>query len=167
MVSQTSNDHAGSDVGAGRLARTLDDTDRQIVRELVADGRMSMRILADRVHISRANAYTRVERLVADGVIRGFTAQVDHELMGLGTSAYVTLNIEQTAWRNFSEQVRHLPEIEHVALVGGEYDVLLLVRAVDNAALRHVILEQLLLLPGVTSSRTLLIFEEVARQVIR
>ena len=69
-------DHMSSDLPlaaapAGRLAADLDDVDRAIIRELIADGRLSIRTLAERVRISRTNAYARVERLMADGVITG------------------------------------------------------------------------------------------------
>jgi len=57
----------------------LDATDRQIIDELTNDGRVSIRMLADRTHISRANAYARVERLTSCGVIRGFTARIAHD----------------------------------------------------------------------------------------
>ena len=67
-----------------------------------ADGRISIRALAERLHISRTNAYARLERLMADGVITGFSAQVDPEPAGFGTSAYVALTIEQNAWRDVS-----------------------------------------------------------------
>ena len=55
----------------------MDDTDRQIIEALRADGRMSMRALADLVHISRANAYARVSRLEREGVITGYAALID------------------------------------------------------------------------------------------
>ena len=48
----------------------------------------------------------------------------------------------------------------HVALVGGEFDVVLLVRARDNADLRRVVLDEVQAIEGVTSTRTLLIFDE-------
>ena len=68
----------------GRSARALDDVDRRILAELTRDGRVSVRTLAERVHVSRANAYARVDRLVGDGVITGYTAQIDPERAGLG-----------------------------------------------------------------------------------
>ena len=52
----------------------LDDLDRQIVAALRADGRLSMRALASELHISRANAYARVDRLERSGVITGYSA---------------------------------------------------------------------------------------------
>ena len=53
--------------------RPLDDADRRILGELVRDARTSIRTLAERIHVSRANAYARVDRLLADGVITGFS----------------------------------------------------------------------------------------------
>lgn len=142
------------------MADALEPTDRRIVEELTRDGRMSMRALAERLHVSRANAYARVERLRASGVIRGFRADVDPMASGLATSAYVTLNVRQTDWRDIRAQLRALPGVVHIALVGGEFDVIMLVRARDNAGLRALVLDQLQSIPGVLSTRTLLVFEE-------
>ncbi|MFF6803772.1 Lrp/AsnC ligand binding domain-containing protein [Streptomyces sp. NPDC012616] len=146
---------------AGRTAVPLDDIDRQILGRLLEDGRISVRSLAEQVHISRANAYTRIGRLVAEEVITGFTAQLDAQRAGLGTSAYVTMSIEQNAWRDISRELRRIPYVEHVALVTGDFDVLVLVRAPDNLALRKVVLESVQAVPGVRSTRTWLVFDEV------
>ncbi|MFF4586020.1 Lrp/AsnC family transcriptional regulator [Streptomyces sp. NPDC001388] len=146
---------------AGRTAVPLDDIDRQILSRLLLDGRISVRALAEQVHISRANAYTRIGRLVAEDVITGFTAQLNAQRAGLGTSAYVTMGIEQNAWRDISRELRGIPYVEHVALVTGDFDVLVLVRAPDNLALRQVVLEKIQGIPGVRSTRTWLVFDEV------
>jgi len=138
----------------------LDDIDRRILSELEADGRLSGRALAERVTISRANAYARFERLVADGVITGFTARVDPVKVGLTTSAYVAMTVRQNNWRDLQAQLRAIPEVRHMALMGGEFDVMLLVRAADNNALRRVVLEELQTIPGVLSTKTFLIFED-------
>jgi DNA-binding Lrp family transcriptional regulator len=111
------------------------------------------------VHVSRANAYARINRLVEDGVIRGFGARVDHERAGHGTSAYVTLKIVQNSWRTVRAQLRQLPGASHIALVGGDFDVLLLVHTPDNRALRELVLTRLQAIPEVLSTRTLLVFE--------
>jgi len=60
----------------GQMA-ALDDIDFRILAALRADGRLSMRALAEKLHISRANAYTRVERLESSRVITGSTATIN------------------------------------------------------------------------------------------
>lgn len=144
----------------GRSAGRLDEVDRAIIAELLRDGRISVRALAEHVHISRANAYARLARLLDDGVITGFTAELAPPKAGLGTSAYVSVTIEQNTWRAVSARLQDVPYIEHFALVGGDYDVLILVRTPDNAVLRHVVLERIQDIPGVRATRTWLVFEE-------
>jgi DNA-binding Lrp family transcriptional regulator len=159
-VSQETNAGGGPAGAAGRSVGPLDEVDRRILDELVRDGRMSMRTLAERVHVSRTNAYARVERLLRDSVITGFRAQVAPELAGLGTSAYIALTIEQNTWREVSAELARIRYIEHAALLGGEHDVLALVRAPDNATLRDVVLGRVQSIAGVLSTRTWLVFEE-------
>ncbi|MFB8217554.1 Lrp/AsnC family transcriptional regulator [Streptomyces anulatus] len=141
-------------------ARPLDSIDRDILRILQTDGRASIRSVAERVHVSRANAYARINRLVEDGVIRGFGARVDHERAGQGASAYITLKIVQNSWRTVREQLQALPGATHIALVSGDFDVLLLVHTPDNRALRELVLTRIQSIPEVLSTRTLLVFEE-------
>ncbi|AOW94058.1 transcriptional regulator [Rhodococcus sp. WMMA185] len=138
----------------------LDATDRRIIRELVADGRISIRALAEKTHISRAHAYMRIGRLQDAGIIEGFTTHIAHDKAGLGSSAFIALSIKQDSWRGIASQLRNLPFVEHYSLLGGDFDVLVLVRSPDNRALRHLVLEQLQGLEGVLSTKTWLIFEE-------
>jgi DNA-binding Lrp family transcriptional regulator len=143
--------------------RPLDRIDRAILRLLQQDGRASVRSVAERVHVSRANAYARIARMVEDGVIRGFTARVDHERAGQGASAYITLKIVQNSWRTVRGQLLELPGVEHMALVSGEFDVLMLVHTVDNRALRELVLNRIQSIPDVLSTHTLLVFDETDR----
>lgn len=153
------NDRPPNDARPGRCA--VDETDLRIVAALQRDGRMSVRSLAQEVHVSRAGAYARLERLREQGVITGFSAVVSPEKVGLGTSAYVSVSIEQNSWRQVAGALRALPGVEQVALVGAEFDVLVQVRTRDNHELRDVVLEHIQAIPGVQATRTWLIFEEL------
>ncbi|WP_066640619.1 Lrp/AsnC family transcriptional regulator [Serinicoccus hydrothermalis] len=160
---RSSGDRPGGARPAGQVAADLDDTDRAIVAELRRDGRLSVRALAERVHISRATAYTRLERLHRDKVITGYAAQVDPDKLGLATAAYVSVSIEQGSWREVLDALEVLPGVERVALVGAEFDMLVEVRARDNHELRDVVLGRIQGVPGVRATRTWLIFEEWER----
>jgi DNA-binding Lrp family transcriptional regulator len=146
---------------ARQSAVALDDIDRAILCQLEADGRLSMRTLAERVRVSRSNAYARVQRLVSEGVITGFTVRTDPVRAGLGTTAYVLLNVDQTFWREVSARLRDVPYVAHLAIVGGDVDMMMLVRAPDNVALRDVVLARVHAIEGIRSTRTWLVFEEV------
>src|SRR5918996_538956 len=146
--------------GTAPPPRPLDAIDQDILQMLQAAGRASIRSVAERVHVSRANAYARINRLIEDGVIRGFGARVNHERAGHGTSAYITLKIVQNSWRTVRDQLRGMPEASHIALVSGDFDVLLLVHTEDNRSLRELVLTRIQAIPEVLSTRTLLVFEE-------
>ncbi|GAA2113188.1 Lrp/AsnC family transcriptional regulator [Actinomadura alba] len=145
---------------ARQLAPALDDIDQRIVAELSLDGRLSIRTLAERLNISRANAYSRIDRLTRDKIIRGFSACLDPAKIGLSISAYLTLTIEQNSWREVRDRLRRLPAIHHFAFTGGEFDVIALVRVPDQTSLRRLVFDDLHSIPGVRSTRTLLIFDE-------
>ena len=147
---------------AGRSASDLDEVDYAILEALAADGRASVRTLAERLHISRSNAHNRIARLRDEGVLTGFTASIDPHRAGLGTSAYVLLTLEQPRWRDVTSALRNIPHVEHIALVSGEFDVLVLVRTPDNATLREVVLERIQAVESVRGTHTWLIFEESA-----
>lgn len=139
----------------------LDDIDKRILAELTKDGRASVSAVAEAVHISRAHAYSRISKLTGSGVLTRFTALVDPVKAGLRSSAYVTLKVRQQSWRELKEVLRKIPEVHHVALVGGSFDVILLVRAEDNLHLRQVIFDQLQSAPGVLDTQTFLVFEDL------
>jgi DNA-binding Lrp family transcriptional regulator len=127
---------------------------------LVDDGRMSVNELAARAGVSRATAYARYDRLVADGVIRGFRADVDPHAIGLDVAAMILINVEQGSWPTTRDKVSRLPGVEYVAMTSGEFDFVLLVRMPDIAALRDVVLYRLQGMPEVRSTHTIFVLDE-------
>lgn len=143
-------------------SRPPDATDLAILRELTRDGRISINELAQRVNLSRTNAYARVARLRDDGVIEAFTVRVDPKKVGLPVAALVAVNVEQKDWRRLREKLDSFEEIEYYAFTTGEFDLVLLVRAPDNDTLRDVILERLSAIEGVRTTTTFVILDDVA-----
>ena len=95
---------SGSEVG-GQKVGPLDGVDMRILSELRDDGRISMAVLAERVNISRAGVYTRVQSLISTGVISGFSARVDPEKVGLGSCALVFVTVHPQAWEPFRDKI--------------------------------------------------------------
>ncbi len=148
------------------LTRPLDEIDRALLELLVDDGRLSINDLAQRTNISRATAYSRFDRLRQDGVITGFTATVDSAKIGLPITALILVNVEQHEWRAAREQVAELPGLEYLAFTSGGFDMVLLVRVPDIAALRDVVLVQLHGMAHVKSTQTIFVLDE-QRQSVR
>jgi Lrp/AsnC family leucine-responsive transcriptional regulator len=145
------------------VRRTLDAVDRRILAVLAEEGRLSVNELAARAGVSRATAYSRFDRLTADGVISGFRADVDPAALGLHVAAMILVNVEQGAWPETRDRVSRLPGVEYVALTSGGFDFVLFVRAPDIAALRDVVLYRLQGMPEVKATQTIFILDEDRR----
>ena len=76
----------------------MDDIDRQIVALLRQDARRSFQSIGLRVALSAPAVKRRVDRLEADGVIRGYSAQVDPGRFGWGTVSYTHLTLPTTPY---------------------------------------------------------------------
>src|SRR5699024_802769 len=93
----------------------LDDTDRAIIAHLRADGRLSNVALAEKVHLTPGPCLRRVQRLEAEGIIRGYEARVDPAALGrafkvildleLSTYDHVTVERVESALTGFDEVV--------------------------------------------------------------
>lgn len=138
----------------------MDAVDHAMLDVLRADARVSVRDLAAQVGISRASAYARLNKLLESKVVRGFTIDVDPAALGLGVSAYVHVRIKQNSWKSFRKKAWALEEAAHVALVAGDFDCVMLVRARDTSHLRDLVLERVQSLPEVLATQTVLVFEE-------
>ncbi|MCM3656923.1 Lrp/AsnC family transcriptional regulator [Agromyces mediolanus] len=139
----------------------LDDIDRRIVAELSQDGRLSVRTLAERVHVSRTAAHNRLQALQRRGVISGFGAQIDRKAIGLEISALVVVRIGDVPWEQIVEQLATLPFVEKVQAVSGDIDIILTVSAPDHEQLSQAILRDIHDMPGVVSTRSHLILAEI------
>lgn len=142
---------------------SLDDIDRRLLSVLATDGRISVNELASKANVSRATAYARFDRLQSSGAVKGFQAMVDPSALGYTIAALILLNVEQQYWREVPKKLLSLPGVEYVAFTSGQFDMVLIVRAPDIAALRDVVLVKLHGMREVKSSETIFILDE-ARQ---
>ena len=111
------------------MIRPMDDIDRQIVALLRQDARRSFQSIGLRVSLSAPAVKRRVDRLEADGVVRGYTASIDPGRFGWGTHAFVALSCEgRMAAAEVREAVERHPEVEAAYTVAGEASAMLRVR---------------------------------------
>src|SRR6185437_4804925 len=110
------------------------------------------------------NAYTRFEALRADGVIRRFTAEIDHQRTGLGIVALIFVTVRQQMWRQFRAQLAQMPEVEYCAITTGQHDAMIQVRMADVAEVHAMVTERLANIPAVKATETVFILDEVLRR---
>ena len=97
----------------------MEDIDRQIVGLLARDGRMSFTDLARETGLSVSAVHQRVRRLQKRGVIKGYSAVLDHEAVGLPLTAFVSIKpIDPSAPDDAPEKLAHLDRDRGVPLGG-------------------------------------------------
>ena len=144
--------------------RELDKIDRNILRILQEEGRISFTELGDRVGLSTTPCTERVRRLEKAAVIRGYHAALDPDAVGAGHIVVVQVLLTSTTehdLRRFNEAVRRIPEIESCHMIAGDFDYLLKARINEMASYRKLLGSTLLSLPHVRESKSYIVMEEV------
>jgi Lrp/AsnC family leucine-responsive transcriptional regulator len=119
---------------------TLDEIDRILARELVADGRATLAHLAATAGLSVSAVQSRVRRLEARGVITGYTARIDPEAAGLMLSAFVAITpLDPSQPDDAPARLEHIDAIESCYSVAGEESYILLVRVQSARALEDLL----------------------------
>lgn len=119
-----------------------DDVDRKLAAALVADGRSTLKSLAEITGLSVSAVQARVRRLEADGVVQGYTALLDPEALGLPLAALIAITpLDPAQPDDAPERLAGLREIEVCHSVAGEDSYVLFVRVATPTALEQLIRE--------------------------
>lgn len=142
----------------------LDRLDKNILRELQKDGRISNVELSKRIGLSPTPCLERVKRLEKEGVIKSYTALLDPQYLQASLLVYIEITLNRSSadvFERFNEAANRLDDILECHLVSGNFDYLLKTRVADMSTYRKVLSETLLALPDIKDSRTYVVMEEV------
>ena len=118
----------------------LDDVDRILVRELIADGRATLAHLGSAAGLSVSAVQSRVRRLESRGVITGYTARISPEAVGHMLSAFVAITpLDPSQPDDAPARLQSFPEIESCHSVAGDESYVLLVRVASARALEGLL----------------------------
>ncbi|MEV0899568.1 Lrp/AsnC family transcriptional regulator [Actinoplanes sp. NPDC049802] len=139
----------------------MDAVDQRIIALLVADARSSYAEIGAKVSLSAPAVKRRVDRLRADGVIKGFTAVIEPSAVGWTTEAFVELFCTgRTTPAQITVATRRHPEVVGAYTVSGQADALVHLRAADIGHLEQA-LERLRAEPFVTSTRSMVVLSRL------
>lgn len=142
----------------------LNTLDKNIIRALQKNGRISYAELSRKVGLSATPCKERVKRLERDKVIKGYTALINPDYLSAGLVVFVQISLSRTAqdtFEAFREAAIALPEIQECYLVSGGFDYLIKARVADMSSYRTFYGETLLTLPGVQDCTSYVVMEEV------
>lgn len=140
----------------------LDRIDRELLRRLSNDARLSNKELAAAVGLAPSTCHVRVQRLVREGWLQGFHAEVRPEAFGIGIRAIVFVRMARhttALLEGFREHVGGLAEVIDVFYVAGSHDFLVHVAVRDVDHLRRLVADRISSHDAIGHVETSLIFE--------
>lgn len=142
----------------------MDELDRRIIVQLVEDARRSYADIGQVVGLSAPAVKRRVDRLRERGVITGFTAVLDPEMVGWTTEAFVEIHCgRRTSPAEIAAAVRKIPEVVAAYTVTGEADALVHVRAANTHHFEEV-LERLRESSNISHTKSTVVLSRLLQQ---
>ncbi|MEM0095367.1 MAG: Lrp/AsnC family transcriptional regulator [Candidatus Bathyarchaeia archaeon] len=132
---------------------SLDNIDLKILRALTSDARASSRQLAKQCGVSTSTVLSRVKRLEENGVIKGYTAIVDHEKLGYELTVVVELTVSKGRLLEVENEVAKLPNVCCVYDVTGLIDAVVIAKFKNREELSKFA-KRLLAMPYVERTNT-------------
>ena len=143
----------------------IDNYDRQILRLLQQDGRISNQDLADRIGLSPSPCLRRVRALEDAGVIKGYRAQVDAKALGYTLMALIHISMDKHTpdrFEHFEKEISQFSEVLECLLITGQdadYQIKVIVRDMD--AFQELLLNRITGIRGVTGVHSSFVLRRV------
>lgn len=129
------------------MTTVLDNYDKAILRELQEDASISNLELSKKIGLSASACLARTKNLVDSGVIKKFTTIVDEKKLGMGTLAFVLVNLSplnRETIHTFLEDIKRLEQVQECYTLTGSHDYLLKIVAKDMQSYRDFIVDSLM-----------------------
>jgi len=145
-------------------SRELDKIDRQILRVLQREGRISYVDLGERVGLSTTPCMERVKRLEREKFIISYGARLNPQKLQANLLVFVEISLmskSASIFEDFRRAAIKLPHVLECHLVSGDFDYLVKARISEMASYRKLLEDILLKLPGVRESKSYIVMEEI------
>lgn len=142
----------------------MDEKDRQLLKHLQGDARLTNTELAKRVDLSPPGLQRRLRKLEDAGIIEQYVTLLDREAVGFDMLCFVQVTLlrhEPESIRRFKEIVQDMPEALECHHITGEFDYLLKVIVRNREHLEKFLVEKLTPVPGMDKIRTSLVLREI------
>lgn len=144
------------------MSNALDKKDLEVLEVLKSNAKWTTQQISKKTLIPVTTVHNRIKKMEAMGIIKGYTAVLDHKKLGKTVSAFILANIkaEHKAGERASallEDINKLKEVEEVFAVTGSTDMILKVRVEDTDKLNEFILNNLRNMEGIGNTQTLVI----------
>ncbi len=144
----------------------VDAVDLQILSSLQVNGRLANSQLAADVNLSAPSCLERTKKLEKLGLIKGYSAVLNPQLLGQDLLVFVKISLAKSAdprddYAAFEERLVPLAGVLECHMVSGDFDYLLKIRASDIQAYHNLLNKYILSHPGVRDSHSYIVLREI------
>ncbi len=148
---------------------TLDDKDREILKMLIDDAKVSAKDISAKINSPITTVYSRIKRLEDTRVIKGYKPILDAEKLGRPTTAFIFVSFtyrppgtdKDLDQREVAKKVGRFPEVQEVHIITGDWDFLVKVKEKDVNAVGKFVVDKLRTVPGISKTLTIMVFDPV------
>lgn len=140
----------------------IDETDREILRILQENGRISNAEIARQVGMAPSAIFQRIRRLEERDIIAGYSVRLNARSLGHGLVAFIMVQTGENAREyNTAALLAALPEVQEVHRVVGEDCFIVKARVQDTDALASLLEHRIQAIPSITSTRTTIVVKTI------
>jgi DNA-binding Lrp family transcriptional regulator len=134
----------------------MDETDVKILKKLLSDARISYRKVAEEIGVSPPTVLARVEKLESDGIIRSYSALLDHEKLGYDLTAIIEITATKGKIVDLERQIAKFPNVCAVYDITGLTDMMVVAKFKNRKEISNFVKKDLSL-PYVDRTNTHLV----------
>jgi Lrp/AsnC family leucine-responsive transcriptional regulator len=117
----------------------MDNLDREIIRELQRNGKLSFAELGRKIGLSTSATAERVKKMEQEGIIRGYTAIIDAEKVGLDITAFISVPVGNIPIDDMAKMISEIREVQECHKVTGNTCFLIKVKVKNTKELEHLV----------------------------
>ncbi len=142
----------------------LDEKDKEILKELMADGKARIKKIGKKLGLPMSTVHHRILKMEKEGVIERYAALPNYKQIGLPILAYVFVSVDYaktSSQEDTAREIRGLPNVVETDIISGEIDIIVKVRAKDVDELSDVIIKRMRNVKGVAKTVTSIVMKEI------
>lgn len=142
----------------------LDNTDIQILKALQENGRITVKDLALKVHLSTTPVFDRMRRLEKEGYIQRYTAVLNPIKLGRGFVVFCSVRLRRMGKEiahDFVSRVKDIPEVAECYNISGDFDYLLKIYSPDMRYYNDFIINTLGTIESLGSIQSWFVMDEI------
>ncbi|WP_025125322.1 Lrp/AsnC family transcriptional regulator [Myroides odoratimimus] len=144
----------------------IDEIDKRLLIELQLDGKQSTKQLAEKVNLSLTPVHERIKKLEVTGIIQGYTAQLNPDLLGKKLIVYcqvILIRHQESLFEEFEKYVKGLDEVLEASYIAGDYDFFLKLLVDDVQAYQQFVVHKISKLEIISNIKSSFVIQTIKK----